>query len=640
MGWAHFNEDRFLEAADAFRAVLDLYALDGPRRDPGGLEGEAEAVPRPLARRRGRRAGVRASTSTASGRVPTSGACSWRSGQHFRRYGLLAEAAAVDELCLERYPLDADALLSARRLIETLRSARTAGRRRARRGCALAPRFAPGSAWAKAQASDSVRAAGAEFARASWKRGGARAPPRGAQGRLARTTGARRCGSTRRCSAHAGPTIPTRPRSSCAPARPAHQLGDYAAALAHYAAAARSGATAWRRVALWQRVAVTDALVREHARAGAGRRARSARDSLARAVLDGGGRAARALSRASEGRGAARGARANLAFAHGWHERAATDFGPTGDAPPDRSARCRVAASLRADALFRLERLRRRGCGVRGRARRRAQSAGVDSLARRAERAIPVCALPSRRGGGGGGLHRVREARGAVRGGGAALAAVRARARSRSTARASRSSRPADARRRCARCERWSSDFPKSEYVRDATLQIAHALEAGGERERARPRRTSTSRRASPTTRARRDAWLEAADLLAAAGARKRGADGVRGSATCSAIPEDVETAMEILESAGAPRPRTRGWRAPRLEAARPAGLRRSRRSQRSQRRARRRRCASSALRLRISPSTCSARRRIRSSPRAASCRAGAASSRARRRIRRTPRRG
>src|SRR5262249_4157715 len=89
-------------------------------------------------------------------------------GQHLRRFGLHPQAAGVDELFIARYPPHADALLSAERLVDTRGRAGSAeGVREAR--LANGARFAPGSPWFAAQSSDSLKAAGSEFARASMK---------------------------------------------------------------------------------------------------------------------------------------------------------------------------------------------------------------------------------------------------------------------------------------------------------------------------------------------------------------------------------------------------------------------------------------------------------------------------------------
>jgi outer membrane protein assembly factor BamD (BamD/ComL family) len=42
-GWAHYNQDRFAEAAAAFAAVLDLYGTPERARIQADIEGEAES---------------------------------------------------------------------------------------------------------------------------------------------------------------------------------------------------------------------------------------------------------------------------------------------------------------------------------------------------------------------------------------------------------------------------------------------------------------------------------------------------------------------------------------------------------------------------------------------------------------------
>ncbi|HYM82494.1 MAG TPA: tetratricopeptide repeat protein, partial [Candidatus Limnocylindria bacterium] len=104
MGWAHFNEDRFVPAADAFRAVLDLYQARSGIKLQVDIEREAETYfVHALARAGG--AEAFAGTFDRIGARPYEIRILMALGQHFRRYSLYAEATAVDELGLKRYPL-------------------------------------------------------------------------------------------------------------------------------------------------------------------------------------------------------------------------------------------------------------------------------------------------------------------------------------------------------------------------------------------------------------------------------------------------------------------------------------------------------------------------------------------------------
>ena len=177
-------------------------------------------------------------------------------GQHFRRFSLYEQAAAVDTLAIARYPLDPDALISARRLTETYqRWDRPILARRAM--LEYAPRFEPQSAWAKAQTSDSVRTAGAQFAESCWLTVASY-----------HHLEARKSGSADDWRAALDlyqklisrwPNRPEAARFELYSGEASAKLGDYSAALSHYAAAAKSGPDSVAEQALRQRVAVTDA---------------------------------------------------------------------------------------------------------------------------------------------------------------------------------------------------------------------------------------------------------------------------------------------------------------------------------------------------------------------------------------------
>jgi tetratricopeptide (TPR) repeat protein len=77
MGWAHFNQDRFLQAADAFRSVLDVYGSANRDAIHVSIEPEAEDY---LINTLAQAAGPTRSRnhSIASASAPTSVACCWR----------------------------------------------------------------------------------------------------------------------------------------------------------------------------------------------------------------------------------------------------------------------------------------------------------------------------------------------------------------------------------------------------------------------------------------------------------------------------------------------------------------------------------------------------------------------------------
>ena len=538
LGWAHYNADRFMEAADAFGSVLDLYGSGRRIEIQADVEGEAEAyLVHSLASAGGARAFREHFGRVGSRRYETGTLLAL--GQHFRRFGLYEQAAEADELYIERYPTHADALLSAQRLVDTRGRANLEARVREAR-LSNAARFAPGSPWFAAQTSDSVRAAGSEFARASMKDVAQEHHQR-----------ARRSTSPEDWRAAlemyervlaTWPRDPDVPSLALKAGEAAAQLGRHATALAHYATAA-SGPDSIAAAALWQRVAVTDAWY-ESTRApaaSAGSRAGLGRDSLALAVFT----ASDELLKRFPGH--PKGAdltwrQGNLAFAHGWLDRSAQRFSALAERYPD-DPRALRATVLRGDAWFRAEKFEDAGrayeaaLGVPARA-------GADSLRRRAAAAVPVA------------YYRHAEAAVAEDSTGferhaqlfeqvaarwpkyehAPLAQYRAGL---AYLKAGKTSEGARA------MQTVIDSFPRSEYVRDAHLQIAKAWEASGDREKSAESHARFAQRYSDDPSAA-DAWLKSADLYAAAGKDSR-AEELR-LAYIQRYPHDVETAMEVYE--------------------------------------------------------------------------------------------
>ena len=533
-GWAEFNQDRFLEAADAFRSVLDLYGSPARDRIQVDIENEANAyLVHSLAGAGG--AAAFSAYFDRIGKRPYERRLLISLGQHYRRYEDYPQAVAVDELFLQRYPLEADALVSAQRLVEThRRSNRPASEREAQ--LALAPRFAPGSEWSKAQASDSARAEGAAFAKSSWKAVAFE------YHRKARTGGSREdwkqaLALYERLLSH-WPDDAEAPSLELEAGEASALTGDPAAALAHYERAAAIGADSIATQALWQRVAVTDAWY-QSTRTGA---PALGRDSLARAVLTEGDRL---LARFPDH---PRGAdivwrQGQLALAHGWNERAVDDLGRMVTRHPD-DRRAPLAANQRGEALFRLGRFEEAGAAFEA-ALVSARQFKNDSLARRAAQAIPVCYY---------------------RGAEAAVAADSTAYERHATLfeqvatrwpeyphahlalyRAGLAYERAGKPRESIRVlQALIARFPRSEYVRDARLAIARTWEATGDREAAAAAYLEFSDR-HPDDEGAGTALLKAADLLAAAGQEPR-ADDLR-LAYIRKHPEDVESAMEILEA-------------------------------------------------------------------------------------------
>jgi tetratricopeptide (TPR) repeat protein len=543
MGWAHYNGDRFAEAADAFRGVLDLYASDRRRQIQVDIEGEAEAyLVHSLAGAGGAKAF--AAYFDRIGRRPYEVRVLMAMGQQYRRLGRFGEATAADEMVIRRYPQSPEALLGAQRLIETRqRSEKPAEVREAR--LAYAPTFAPGSPWYTAQTSDSVRAAGAAFARSSWESVARE------HHRKARETGSR---EDWRAALDLyekvltqWPGGPEEPAIELQAGEAAAQIGRYDVALRHYGAAALSGPDSVTTQALWQRVAVTDAWyesTRDGATApGQSKSGRSGigRDSLARAEMVA---ADELLARYPDHPHGAEIAwrQGNLAFAHGWYEDAAGRFARMAARYP-ADPRAPRAAILTADAWFKLGRFDQAG-GAYESALTTARRAGVDSLARRASQAIPIAWY--------------RNAEAAVAADSSAHAhhaelfeQVASRwpdfehaplAQYRAGLAWLEAGKNAEAVRAM---ETLVAHFPKSEFVRDAHLQIARAWESAGEREKSASAYARFAERFPADTSAA-NATLHAADLYSATGMTQR-ADELR-LGYVQKHPGDFETAMDVLE--------------------------------------------------------------------------------------------
>ena len=380
LGWTEFHVDHFERAAEAFGEVLDLYGagrVDARIR----LDDDAEVL---LVHALARAGGAEAFAAHFDrvGPRPYELRLLLALGQHFRKYTLFGPAIAADELLFDRHPLAPEALASAQRTDETYRRWNRPAERRAAL-LANAARFEPGSAWIAAQAGDSLRAAGDAFARAAllevaWQhhvagREGAQADDWREAARLEERVLA------------TWPADPSRRALMLQASESRAALGEVAAALAHADTVADRRDTLAAAARL-QRVAILDAWYERTRPATTGA---TGSDSLARAVLAAGESLLDGFP--SDAHAAdVRWRQGQLAFAHGWFDRAADACGAFAErhgADP-RAAR---AATLRADAFVRLERFDRAQDAYEG-AFALARRAGDDSLARRVERAIPASA--------------------------------------------------------------------------------------------------------------------------------------------------------------------------------------------------------------------------------------------------------
>ncbi len=532
-GWSHFNEDRFLSAADAFRSVLDRYETTAERPQVDLRTESGDYLVIALAGAGGAPAFV--AYFDTLGERPYAAPMLLSLAQHLRTHGALLQATQADEAYLARYPQTPQALLSAQRELATWeRADRAADAQGAR--VTLAPRFAAGSAWARSQTNDSLRAAGDAFAHDATRQASALAHER------ARTSGDPQAWAQALQLDLAllaqWAKDPEAARFALAAGEASARLGRTDEAMAHYADAARGGADSIAVVALWQRVALVDAAY-EHARHANAAAARGP-DSLAQAVLHEGDAFVQRFPTHvhspeilwREGQ---------LALAHGWQDRASADLARF-VARDSNDARAPLAASQRAQVFvaqadFALAEV------AFGAAARLAVRAHRDTLARQALAAMPVCA------------YRAAEAAAATD-----TSAHRAMAKAfeqmaqrypadslaaRAQYRASLAWLRAGDRGEALRALAVVTDhYARSGYARDAQVQVAQTLEAAG--------RSSASADAYlrfaagfPKDDGAGAAELKAAELFAGAGAPAR-ADSLR-VAYMRMHPDDVPGVMAIL---------------------------------------------------------------------------------------------
>ena len=533
LGWAHFNEDRFEAAADAFAQVLDLYGSEHRREIQADIEGEAEAyLLHSLAGAGGAEAFAR--YFDRIGKRSYEQRVLLALGQHFRRYGELPRATEVDRLAITRYPDTPEALLSAERLVTTLvLSERTSDAREARRE--LAARFAPGGKWARAQQADSIRVAGEHFALSAWRSVSEEDHAK------ARTSGAR--ADWERAKTSHEELLGRFPREADAAATELllgeanFALGDHPAALRHYALAERAGSDSLALRAAWQRVAVNDAWY-ETTRSGDGH----GRDTLATAVIE----AADALLRRAPMHPRAadlRWRQSQLSIAHAWYEQANDELARmVKDHPAD--SRAPLAANQRGDALFQLGRYDDAGRAFEE-AVVVAREAGRDSLLKRSAAAIPVCFMRHAEALVSADstrfyTHAERFEKVATQWPAYEQADV-------ATYRAAHAWARAGQHENAARClQRIVDLYPRSKFQRDARVQVATTLDSLHEHRRAADAYVAFAR-ACPKDESAAAAWLRAADLLEADGALAA-ADTLR-LAYVKLHPEDQESAMALYES-------------------------------------------------------------------------------------------
>lgn len=529
LGWAHFEEDRFDEATDAFRRLIDHYAHNSDIAQQMDLRDEAEEY---LVHSLARAGGAPAFKDYFA----TVGARDYESrvllslGHLMRSHSLYEEAVACDQLWLERYPQSADAMDVVDRMAETYKSWNKPDAAREAKLSAAA-RLLPGSAWWKANNDEKLHARAQSFAQGAYRESAAH------QHQLARhsndPTHWKAALGTYETYLQHWPAAADADRIHFVAGEAAARLQDYKSSLAHFGAAAKSDSAGLAVEAAWQHVAVTDTWYSSVPSTSSKVRA----DSLGTVLLS----SCKEFTRRypSDPRCADvvwRGG--NVAYAHGWYEDASTALLLFGDRFPV-DARAPKAVRMAGDARYRRGEFDQAGTAYE-KALALARTAKQDTLATSLQKAIPVCyfkhaeAVAKEKGNDDAAPLFARIARDWPSFPYADLSLYRA-----GLGYAEKQSY-ADA---AAQWEQLLIAYPKSEYARDATVQIAQAHEKSGNARAAADayERFSRSYAADPDAPA---ALLKASELLAAA-KDEAGAEKMR-TLFLERFPGETETVMEI----------------------------------------------------------------------------------------------
>jgi len=533
LGWSHFAEDHFAEAADAFRRLMDVYETETVDIKTD-LRGEAEDYfVHALARAGG--ASTFASYFAEIGPRPYEERVLDSLARLHRKFSLYEQALEDDRLYVERYGLRPDALVAARRAIETCRDWNKPDLAREAQ-LAYARRFAPGGEWATKNATDSLRAEGASFARNAWKSVALYHHDR-ARGKDGTSDDYRKARELYRTVLGYWPEDEDASKLHLYAGEASAKLAEYPAALEHYAEAAKGDSLALVADASWQRVAVTDAWyasTRPSKDPGA-----LGADTLATRLLEA---ANHFVNRFPADPRAAdiHWRHANLAFAHGRYPLAASSFEAfVRDEPTD--ARRAQAAALRADAIFRTNDFARASDAYAA-AVVTAREAKNDSLAARLEPSVAACfykhaetvAAQPKEAAAGGRLfaefarrwpaHEAADAalyKGALLLGGAGRAEESA-----------------------VLLDELIRTFPQSSFVQDAHLALASLWEREGDKARCAEALVRFADR-YPSDESGSTALLKAADLLQEQG-KSSEAEALQ-LRYIERYPNDFETAMEVL---------------------------------------------------------------------------------------------
>jgi len=532
LGWACFEVERFPDASDAFRRLIDQYAVHPQLVVTMDLRDEArEYLIHSLARAGG--AEAFAPYFDSLGQRPYERDVLLGLGHLYRNKSLYGEAIACDELWMTRWPLDASALDAALRVDDTYQRwskpdlART-------RTFVHAAHFLPDGAWHEANSADSVRTRATRFTQRAFRSTAAH------YHREARATDApetwRAALDTYERYLGYWPEDRDARRVHFVAGEAAAQLSDYPRARRHFGTAATSDSTALAADATWHGVAVTDAWYRSSRPAETGNGA----DSLA-TLLVRDSRAFAARFPDDPRRADIVWRHGNVSYAHQGYADAAVTLSSFGDRYP-ADPRAVRAIRMSGDARFRLAEYEIAGQTYE-RALTLARTTAPDSVVTALERAVPasyykhaetVAAADTTRGPVEAAAWFARVARDWPRFEHADLALYRAGLGF------EKGGRHGDA---VTAWETLLTQYPKSSYARDASVEIAHTHERNGDTRAAALayERFSTLYANDPDAA---EALLKSADLLAGAG-DETGAEGAR-TRFLARFPGETRAVMDI----------------------------------------------------------------------------------------------
>lgn len=380
LGWAYFEGDRFGESASAFGRLMDLYAEETELAKAMDLKDEAEEYLVHSLARSGGASAFRDYFDTVGYRDYESRILN-SLGHLMRSVSLYGEAIECDALWLKRYPLEPHAPAVAERMVRTYRSWNKADLARAAK-LEQAERFLPGSPWYEANSDPSLQKQAEQFAQSAYREAAAYHHHQARQSDGATSWGSAL--SNYEIYLTYWPKSHDAPRLHLMAGEVAGRLEQYSLAVRHFEIAASSDSLELALDASWQQVAVTDAWYRSSQPAPDANGA----DSLALELLNTGSRFVDRFPQDTRGADIIW-RQGNIAYGHGWFERAAASFAMMSARYPT-DPRASTAVRMTGDAHYRRGDFEAAGAAYED-ALALAQTSGQDSIAAVLQTSIPLC---------------------------------------------------------------------------------------------------------------------------------------------------------------------------------------------------------------------------------------------------------